>query len=169
MPFDPWQPGMIVTAARLAAISPTWQDWTPTWTTSTGNNTPSLGNATVAARYAVAARTVFFELSITFGTTTNFGAAPGQADNWRFGLPVTAAAPAVMIGYGEIQDSSAGISSRMPVRARLEVTTAISLEMAGARIDAGAVSGVGLVDSVSPWTWASSDTVKLFGEYEAAA
>ncbi|MFD3835301.1 hypothetical protein ACFWWC_03465 [Streptomyces sp. NPDC058642] len=169
MPFEVWQPGMIITEERLAAISPTWQDWSPTWTTSTGNNTPSLGNAVVVARYAVAARTVSFELSVTFGTSTNFGAAPGQSDNWRFSLPVTAASTSLMIGYGGIQDASAGLPSRMPVRIRLEVTTALSLEMAGARIDAAAPTGPGLVDSLSPWTWANGDTLACFGEYEAAA
>ena len=169
MPFEPFNPGIRLTSGRLMSISPTWQDWVPTWTTSTGNNTPAIGNAVVDARYAVSARTVYYRLSITFGTTTNFGAAPTQSDNWRFSLPVTAAAPTLMIGYGGIQDASAGLSSRMPVRVRLEVATALSLEMAGARIDAAAPTGPGLVDSVSPWTWANGDTLALFGEYEAAA
>lgn len=169
MPFEPFNPGTRLTSGRMMSISPTWQDWAPTWTTSTGNNTPSFGNATVEARYAVSARTVFFRMNIVFGATTNFGAAPGASDNWRFSLPVAAAGAALMIGSGDIQDTSAGIGSRMAVRLRLEVATALSLEMMSPRIDAGAVSGVGLVDSVSPWTWASTDTFRCFGEYETAA
>ena len=55
MPYEPWQPGMNLTAGRLRSISPTWQDWTPVWTTSTGVNTPSFGNAALACRYALSA------------------------------------------------------------------------------------------------------------------
>ncbi|CAL9504260.1 hypothetical protein [Streptomyces sp. enrichment culture] len=166
MPYEPWQPGMLITANRLASISPTWQDWTPAWTTSTGNNTPSLGDASVEARYAVSARTVHFRMSITFGPTTNFGGG-GAADNWRFGLPITAASTAIGIGSGEI--SATSIGSRMAIRVRLEVTTAMSLEMTSPRIDGGAISGQGLVDSLSPWTWASGHSLRVWGEYEAAA
>ncbi|NUS78456.1 MAG: hypothetical protein HOV70_19970 [Streptomyces sp.] len=169
MPFETWQPGMRITSGRLMSISPTWQDWSPTWTTSTGNNTPSFGNATVEARYAVSARTVYFRMNVVFGTTTNFGAAPVASDNWRFSLPVAAASTAMMIGSGDLQDTSAGIGSRMAVRVRLEVATALSLEMMSPRIDAGAIAGVGLVDSISPWVWASTDAFRCFGEYEAAA
>ncbi|MFI9824407.1 hypothetical protein ACIHFC_28745 [Streptomyces sp. NPDC052013] len=160
---------MRITANRLASISPTWQDWVPVWTTSTGAALPTLGDATVEARYAVAARTVHFRLNIVFGAATNFGAGTTTGDNWRFSLPVPAFAPAIGIGSGEIQDTSAGIGSRMAVRVRLENTTELSLEMSGPRIDGGAVAGVGLVDSLSPWTWAATDTLRLWGEYEAAA
>jgi hypothetical protein len=159
---------MIVTEGRLASISPTFQDWTPVWTTSSGANTPSFGNATITARYAQAALKVSFRLEIAFGTTTNFGGG-GASDNWRFSLPVASAATALIVGWGEISDSSAGIGSRMGVRPRLTTTTTMEIEMASARIDAAAVAGAGLIDAVSPWTWATSDAIRLFGEYEAAA
>lgn len=168
MPFEPFLPGMILNQARMASISPTWQDWTAVWTTSTGNNSPSLGNAVVTSRYAVSATTVFFNLNITFGTTTSFGGGT-SSDNWRFSLPVTAAGVLLIAGYGELADSSAGISSRMGTRIRLTTTTTMEIEMASARIDAVAVSGAGLIDAVSPWTWATGDTIRAFGEYEAAA
>lgn len=167
MPYEPWQPGMIMTQERLASISPTWQDWTPVWTTSTGANSPSFNNAVLNARYAVSATSVKFNLNITFGSGTNFGGG-GSADNWRFSLPVAAASLLLIAGYGEIADSSAGISSRMGARARLTTATTMEIEMASARIDGAAVSGAGLVDAVSPWTWASGDTIRVFGEYEAA-
>ncbi|WP_328426048.1 hypothetical protein [Streptomyces sp. NBC_00443] len=168
MPFEPWLPGMIVTEERLASISPTWQDWVPVWTTSSGANTPSFSNASVSARFAQSALKVSFRMEIAFGSTTNFGGG-GSGDNWRFSLPVAAAGAALCVGYGEISDSSAGLGSRMGVRVRLTTTTTMEIEMASARIDAAAVSGVGLIDAVSPWTWATSDTIRVFGEYEAAA
>jgi hypothetical protein len=159
---------MILNEVRLASISPTWQDWTPVWTTSTGANTPSFGNAVITARYAQSALTVYWRMEIAFGTTTTFGGG-GASDNWRFSLPVASAATALIAGFGEISDSSAGLGSRMGVRPRLTTTTTMEIEMASSRIDSAAVSGVGLIDAVSPWTWASSDTIRVFGEYEAAA
>lgn len=168
MPYEAWQPGMRITANRLLSISPTWGDWVPVWTTSTGANTPSFGNATITARYAQSALTVYFQMNITFGTTTNFGGGT-SADNWRFSLPVASAGTSLMVGYGELADSSAGIGSRMGARIRLTTTTTMEIEMAAARLDAAAATNPGLIDSVSPWTWASSDTLRCFGEYEAAA
>lgn len=174
MPFEPFLPGMILNEARLASISPTWQDWSPVWTTSTGANTPSLGNATVTARYAVAARTVFFRLEIGFGSSTNFGGG-GAADNWRFSLPVQAAASQLIAGSGEAQDTATGgtpASARVPLRVRLENTTTLSLETTGGATGfAGgyAATSSGLIDAVTPWTWANGDLLRIFGEYEAAA
>lgn len=167
-PYEPWQPGMNITANRLLSISPTWQDWVPVWTTSTGANTPSFGNAVITARYAQSALTVFYRMEIAFGSTTAFGGG-GASDNWRFSLPVTAAATALIVGWGEISDSSAGLGSRMGVRPRLTTTTTMEIEMASARIDAAAVSGVGLIDSASPWAWATNDSIRVVGQYEAAA
>jgi hypothetical protein len=174
MAFEVWQPGMIMTEERLASISPTWQDWTPVWTTATGNNTPSVGNATITARYAVAARTVYWRLEIAFGSTTNFGGGTA-ADNWRFSLPVTAAATQLIAGYGEAQDTATGgtpSSLRIPLRPRLTTTTTLELETSGAATGfAGgyAATSVGLIDSATPFTWANGDFVRAFGNYEAAA
>jgi hypothetical protein len=159
---------MRITAGRLRAISPTWSDWVPVWTTSTGANTPSFGNATILARFAQSALTVYWRMEITFGTTTAFGGG-GASDNWRFSLPVAAAATSLIAGYGEISDASAGLGSRMGVRPRLTTATTMEIEMAAARIDAAAAAGVGLIDAASPWAWASGDTIRVFGEYEAAA
>lgn len=166
MAYEPWQPGLIITANRLLSISPTWQDWTPTWSTSTGAATPSFGNATVTARYAVAARTVFWRLEIAFGSTTNFGAGASGSDNWQFSVPVTAAATQLVAGQGEAQDTDASL--RVPLRARLLSTTQIGLETTGGGTD-GAASGTGLIDAVTPFTWANGDFIRAWGTYEAAA
>ncbi|MFC7909074.1 hypothetical protein [Streptomyces nigra] len=174
MAFETWQPGMILTEARLASISPTWQDWTPTWSTSTGANTPSLGNATVTARYAVAGTLVSFRLEIAFGATTNFGGG-GASDNWRFSLPVAAAASQLIAGIGEAQDTATGgtpSSARVPLRVRLENTSTLSLETMGGSTGAAggyAATSAGLIDAVTPWTWANGDMLRVHGQYEAAA
>ncbi|WP_193512265.1 hypothetical protein [Streptomyces griseoloalbus] len=164
---------MIITANRLLSISPTWQDWTPVWTTSTGVNTPSFGDASVTARWAQAARTVWFRLEIGFGAATNFGGG-GSADNWRFSLPVTAAATQLIAGHAEAQDSATGgtpSSVRVPLRARLTSTGTLELETTGGSTGfAGgyAATSVGLIDAVTPWTWASGDAIRVSGQYEAA-
>lgn len=174
MPFEVWQPGMIITEERIAAISPTWQDWVPAWSTSTGAATPSFGNATVLARYAQAANIVYFRMEITFGTTTNFGGG-GGSDNWRFSLPVTAAGAQLIAGDGEAQDSVTGgtpPSVRVPLRARLTSTTTLELETSGGATGfAGgyAATPTGLIDAITPFTWANTDAIRIAGEYEAAA
>src|SRR5690606_3179165 len=140
--------------------------WTPTWSTTSGSNTPSFGNATVTARYAVAARTVYFRLEITFGPTTNFGGG-GTSDNWQFSVPVTAASSALIVGMGDIELS--GPATRMPVRARLISASQLGIECSGRRYDDTANNSSGLVDAVTPFTWASGSVIRLRGEYEAAA
>lgn len=174
MPFEPWQPGMIITEERMASISPTWEDWTPVWSTSTGAATPSFGNATILARYAQCAEIVYFRMEITFGSTTNFGGG-GGSDNWRFSLPVTAAGTQLIAGGpGEAQDAATGgtpSSNRVPLRPRLTSTTHLELETTGGATGyAGAYSATptGLIDAVTPFTWANGDSIRVNGSYEAA-
>ncbi|WP_432193818.1 hypothetical protein [Streptomyces sp. bgisy027] len=179
MPFEVWQPGMILTEERIASISPTWQDWTPVWTTSTGSATPSLGNAVLTCRYAVAATTCWGKFDVVFGSTTNFGASPTTGDNWRFSLPLAASIAHQEIGFAEINKSTA---KRHVCRMRMTTTTDFELE-----IDTGAPDGLdttadgangggkGLVDALSPWsnggsgtTWASGYSIRGTFAYELA-
>jgi hypothetical protein len=167
--YEPWQPGMKITANRLASISPTWQDWTPVWTTSTGNNTPSFGNATIIARYAVSALTVFWRMDIVFGSTTSFGGG-GASDNWRFSMPVSGGVISQICGHGEASDASvASTMGRLAIRARVTTSTTFEFEVSSGRPDAVAVTSSGVIDAVSPWTWANGDALRAAGTYEVAA
>ncbi|MFE0808224.1 hypothetical protein ACFW34_12160 [Streptomyces sp. NPDC058848] len=166
MAYEPWQPGMILTASRLASISPTWQAWTPTWTTSSGLHLPSYGNATVDCAYAVSARTVFWRINIVFGSTTNFGTNADAADNWLFSLPINAPSLIENVGFVDLHGSG---SARAVARARLITTGSFGLEIASGRPDAVVITSPGLVDSVSPWTWTSGMALRGQGVYEAAA
>lgn len=168
MAMAAWTAGQRITADRLNDITPIWASWTPTWSTSSGSATPSFGNATVTGTYCQTGNIVFFRLEITFGTTTNFGGG-GTSDNWRFSIPVTANATTTIVGFGEGQDTSVGSSlGRVGLRARLTTTTTFELEVATGRPDATAITNGGLVDAVSPWTWASTDIIRFFGQYDAA-
>jgi hypothetical protein len=173
MGVTPWQAGQRITAARLNQITPTWSSWTPTWTTSTGANTPSIGNATVSGSYCQTGDVVFFRLEITFGTTTSFGGG-GSSDNWRFSLPVTASTTALIVGSAEAQDTATGgtpSAARYPMRCRLTATTDLEFETTGGSTGAAggyAATSVGLIDAVTPFTWASTDSIRAFGHYQAA-
>ena len=173
MPFELWQPGMIMTEERLASISPTWQDWSPAWTTSTGSATPSFGDASVLARYAQAASVVFFRLEIGFGASTNFGGG-GGSDNWRFSLPValSCASPDPAISCVPADATGGSPSSvRVPLRVRLTSSTVLELETSGGGTGfTGGYSATptGLIDAVTPFTWANGDFIRVVGQYEAA-
>ncbi|MGW3847194.1 hypothetical protein [Streptomyces fagopyri] len=146
-----------------------WGDWVPVWTTSTGANTPAFQNAVITARYAQSALTVYWKLEIVFGNLTTYGGG-GGSDNWRFSMPVAAAAITQVIGYGEAQDTSvSGSLGRCALRCRATTVTTMELEVSSGRADAVAITSGGLIDAVSPWTWANTDALRLWGQYEAAA
>jgi hypothetical protein len=161
MPFEVWQPGMIMTEERLASISPTWQAWSPAWTTATGANLPSYGNAVVDCSYAVSATTCYARFDILFGSTTTFG----STDNWRFSLPVPAVAAMSAGGFAEL---NASLGARVMARARITTTTAFELEISSGKPDATAVTNFGIVDAVSPWTWASGHAIRGTLQYQTA-
>lgn len=165
MAFTPHAAGQRITAARLAAMTPLWSAWTPTWSTSTGSNTPSFGNASVDCKYAQAGDIVYFEMEITMGSTTNFNSGT-TSDNWRFSLPVTAAETQLVAGSGEIQDGTA--AERWPVRARVDTTTTFAVELVGRNYNDTVNNSSGLVDAVTPFTWANTDRILLHGHYQAA-
>jgi len=172
--YEPWRPGMGVTANRLLSISPTWQSWTPVWSTSTGNAVPAFGDADVACRYAVAGTTCWGHFNVSFGSTTSFGASPTTADNWLFSLPLTGASLQEAIGWVEINQST---THRVMCRMRMLTTGAFGLETSSGSPDGAALSAAGLVDAVTPWNngagtpvgdWASGDMIRGTFCYELA-
>lgn len=142
-----------------------WTSFTPTWVTSTGANLPSFGNAAVNCAWTRSGKTYTVRYDIVFGSTTNFGAAPTTSDNWRFGLPVTAAAMTQVNGYFDLNSSSA---ARCIARSRFTTTGATELEISSGRPDAVAIVNNGIADSLSPWTWVSGDSVRGLITFEAA-
>lgn len=142
-----------------------WTAWTPAWTTSSGSATPSLGNAVNNSSYTKIGRTVIAQLDITFGSTTNFGSGATSSDNWRWGVPVTAAGLQLCAGFIELHQTSA---VRTIVRARFTTTAAVELEFNSALQNATAVGG-GIADSTTPWTWASGHALRGLIIYEAAS
>ncbi|WP_329255859.1 hypothetical protein OG223_31425 [Streptomyces sp. NBC_01478] len=148
-------------------VLPTWQNWTPAWTTNTGSATPSFGNASLSCRYVKFGTTVHLNFQIVFGTTTSFGTSPTTGDNWRFSLPVAAAATRMSIGFAEMSANTAG--NRVMARLYPTTTGAFELVTASGQGTAVALTNTGGVDSLTPWTWASGHTIFGSATYEAAA
>lgn len=159
-----WQPGMRITADRLNDASPlNWASWTPAWSTTTGANKSSYGNATVDCRYVEFGLMVQYSMNITFGSTTSFSA---QADNWTFGLPITAALSDAPIGYvsmymGDLSNASAGMAA-------LYDTTRFMIYTASGNVD-NTTMAAGIADAQSPFPWVSGNRLTVFGQYQAAA
>ncbi|MFB6548669.1 hypothetical protein [Streptomyces sp. NPDC056405] len=164
MAVSAWAAGQRITADRLNEMLPRWSSWTPTWSTNTGSATPSFGNATIDCEYTQTGDMVICRVQITFGSTTSFGGGTG-ADNWRFSLPVTAAATSNAAGHFELSISS---DERWYSRARITTTSVFELETSSGRVDGATTTNTGLVDAITPATWANGDAIYGTLHYKAA-
>ena len=140
--------------------------WTPTWTTSTGTHSPAYGNATIDCRYFKLGRLVVFNMNIVFGSTTNFGSGATTGDNWQFTLPFTSAMVSYPVGTVMFEPgTSRGVAGNA-----LTTSDGLNLQF---NISSAAVNGTalssGVVDSLSPWTWASGNKFHVIGQYEATS
>ena len=133
-----------------------WTSYTPTWTSDSG--TPSIGNGTIGGRYKQIGKTVFFNLKLTYGSTTT-----GGSGAWMFGLPATAydsnyqfAASILNNGiawYGAVGNGSyKGSTSYFTLIHQNDTATTVW----------------GGVSSTAPFTFGSGDTVTISGSYESA-
>lgn len=130
-----------------------WQTYTPIWTGSTG--APSFGNAAVRARWKNLGTLAQFKMSVTFGTTTNFGSGA-----WGFSLPVDPEFDAE--GYSTasaiaIDDSA---TARYPGVAWLTNASGIF------RVAIGGGGNPGISSAV-PFAWAAGDTLIVSGSYQS--
>ncbi|MCA1841913.1 MAG: hypothetical protein LC792_01730 [Actinobacteria bacterium] len=149
-----------------------WPTWAPTWTTSTGSALPSYGNAQVSGNAVKIGRSVMGTFEIIFGSTTNFGSGASTGDNWQFSLPYTAARVDSCAGWVEINAGSVG--GRASGRIRMATSGLFYLETSSGRVDGdplptGAGTGLGVMDSLTPWIWASGYAIRGTIGYEAAA
>jgi hypothetical protein len=163
-----WAAGQRITAGRLNALTARWAPWTPTWTTSTGAHTPSLGNATVACDWCQTGDLVTCSFDLAFGSSTTYGTSATTSDNWLFGLPVPSAnATGDTFGFITLHHTD---SSVLIGRVQCNSATDMRITVDSGRLDAVAVSSpnIGVVDSLTPWTWSSGDTLHGSFQYQAA-
>lgn len=142
-----------------------WTAYTPTWT-SQGSIQPSLGNAVVNCKSHKMGRKVEVTFEITFGSTTNFGSAPTTSDNWQFSLPYPAANSSDSIGFLELRQTN---DKSCMGKAKLYSTTGFRVSIIAGYVDGTAITNSGDVDSISPFVWASGNSVKGSLTYEAAS
>jgi len=160
-----WVGGQRASADRLANMLHKSVDFTPDWNTTSGAAFPDYGNAVIDCRYSQSGDLIVAHYDITFGSTTNFGGG-GGADNYMFSIPKTARAATVGVGDFNIYTVAAG--AKLTCRARLVDQSNVEIEITNNRADSGAIANQGLVDAISPFTWASGSSVKGVLEYEAA-
>lgn len=118
------------------------------WTASVP---PTLGNGTKSGVWFKQGRMLFWQYSLSMGSTTTFG-----TGLWAFGLPVSVGSTAG--GVALILDSSAG----QYYLGTVQLATGTTFNV----ITHGTTAG-GLAPAV-PFTWATSDTIAIAG-YSAAS
>lgn len=143
---------------------PRWSSWTPTWSTNTGSATPSFGNAVISCEYCQTGDLVTARFEVVFGSTTNFGGGTGS-DNWRFSLPVTAASTVNAAGHFELDHSG---FVRTYGRARITTTSVFEIEVSTGRVDGTTTTNAGLIDALTPETWANGDGIRGTLHYRSA-
>lgn len=136
--------GQTVTAAALNAIPPTWAAYTPTHTNIT------VGNGTEVARYSRFGDLVVVNYVLTLGSTSVIGASP------RVGMPVISA------------NSDATPSIRYTDASASTHAGGLGVLVAGA-MNIALLSSTGAnVSATVPFTWATSDAIRLSITYETA-
>jgi hypothetical protein len=132
-----------------------WTAYNPTWTSDSG--TPSINNGSLVGRYKQIGKTVFFNLKLTYGSTTT-----GGTGAWMFGLPVTAfndnyQFPVSILNnglawYGAIANGNyKGSTSYFSIIHQNDTATTVW----------------GGVSSTAPFTFNAGDTLTVSGSYES--
>lgn len=147
------------TIVAADALTGAWAAWTPSWTASSGT-APALGNGTLLGQFKQVGNTVLFDLVLVWGSTTT-GGSGGAGDGvglWQFSLPVAAAAD--FCAAASLRDNSVPANRAGSADGR-------SGAAATALLRTAASSGAA-VNAATPFTWATGDTFKITGMYEAA-
>lgn len=151
-PFKVDQNGIIYERFRTTGLG-TWIPYTPTWTASVA---PAIGDGTLTGGYALIGKVCAFYITLVAGSTTTFG-----TGFWQFSLPLTAVTfsgnSSVPGGIASARDDST--TSRNNALAILNGATNFFLTTTATNA---------LYGSTSPWTWATSDQLGIFGVYQIA-
>lgn len=137
--------------SALTALTGAWGAWTPTLTNLTQ------GTGTVTARYRRLGATVDYRLKFVYASGSAVATSP------RFTLPVAPhagyAAAADPLGRGTLGDTA---TNNYVAEVRLVSGSTVEIVSIGA-------SGVHTaITSAAPFTWGNTDTISVYGCYEAA-
>ena len=139
----PFRSGQKLTAAALNAIEPTWAPYTPT------NVGVTVGNGTLAARKAYSGRLVFFEWTITFGSTSAF------TTTVQIGLPETTVSP-----------ESSSLAMRDAATRSWPGSARCGAGSATATLEHGESGNTGQVNATNPFTFGTGDLLVVSGHFE---
>lgn len=162
-PHD-WAAGEFVTEVLLDTeirdpwtnIQSAWSTYTPLWGSSP--TAPVLGNGTIAGRYRRIGKTILFSITLTMGSTTTFGG----ANQWLLGLPITPLLDKMRFANVQFYDSS--VPAYWP-GAALWTFGGNAIGLYTPNTTAGTSERV--VNSTTPFTWATSDIITVNGSYES--
>lgn len=129
-----------------------WKTWTPTWINLT------LGNGTVSARYTQIGKAVHIIMEVTFGSTTTI-----DGTGVVFTLPVTSNDATTEKPTGTLVCKEDGASAYFgfPVT-RTTTTMRVYVQVAS-----GTYSTEANISATIPFTWGTSDAIKVTATYEA--
>jgi hypothetical protein len=149
-----WVAGDVVDAADLNTIAGAFDAFTPTLTNLT------LGNGTATGYKKKVGRIVFFWVQITLGSTSSV------TGGVRVDLPETANAAGAGGFDVSFFDDSAGAATGYFTGGAIMETTYVALRAVGTAATYGGLTGL---SSTIPFTWATSDWIRVAGWYEADA
>jgi hypothetical protein len=134
-------------------IETAWASYTPVWTASVTN--PVIGNGTIEGYYKVIGKTCFVRGNIVMGSSTTFG-----SGEWYVSMPFTAAnADAILLTATLLDNGSAWYNATMVgARAGFNTKAPIQYQTTGGTAND--------VNSIQPFTWASTDRFIWNGSYE---
>ena len=151
-PF-PFTTGQVLTAAQMNSMNEA-VSFTPTISSLT------IGNGTRTGTYFIQNKVLYFEVTITFGSTTTIGVTPDLT------------LPFAVVGFTQFNsilntteffDSSA--TSFVFGNLLLIASTTIRLVVQTA---SGSYVGITDVGALTPWSWATGDRIIVRGQYQIA-
>lgn len=142
--------GDVVDAADLNTIAGAWDSFTVTLTNI------SIGNGTATGFYKKIGRTVVYRVLVTFGSTTSVSGSMTVA------LPVTGTSVQGVHNLFMVDDSTGDV---YPGVVSVSTTTAVLRAINTSSTYATQSN----TSSTVPFTWATSDVIRLSGVYEAAS
>ena len=131
-----------------------WTAYTPSWTTD--GTQPVLNNGTLTGRYKQIGKTVFVNVKLIVGSTTNTG-----TGRWQFSLPVDAYDANAAILPSVFLDDGIGW-----YQGTAYTTYAGSTSYIVPVWDKGPTGSAAIMYNV-PFTWGTSDTLQFGGSYES--
>ena len=145
------------TGAAWASVGATdWAAWTPTWANLT------VGNATQTARYSQSGKTVFFSLKLVLGSTSSVGTQP--TFTWPVSAASAAAAETALTKVVYLDASAQIILGATDPRSSTTALTKLNATSGTVQLQ----DQDRAVNSTTPFTWTTSDTIWVMGSYEGA-